>query len=536
MINDNLDKYIFIKLRKKYPDLVIKNFAKDHFDLYQLVRNTAKNKSLTIESYLSQLGFNYEKMNKIIVSSFDVDCVRKMIEEFNFTQSELANWLGISRQAVNEKIKNKIKNGNWEHNTLTDKEIEIIHSMVKDHKYTFNEEDIVIAIRNNLKENCIFIKDNENIKVIFDIPEEIKNILINNNYHILGEVDINIKNNLIPVTVLGRKLAKIAPSKNYKKIYQQINKQCKKRNITINDYFKLLGYEDFCDARILTDDEIIEIIKKYVFKENFVVIPYDSEDYNGLVNRAQRANMTLDEFLEFFGFIKINNRSEANYIKKIEEYKQQLKSYEIGNSKKIYLNTETLLYKKLYSFAKRRGISVDKLLHQLGYERIYNRNELQFESFYYNTIKEDTQKILNELEQIQGTLDKNETKTSKIARSKKLVSKLKQLYSYRCQLCSSDGTGIPLIERLDGTYYVEVHHIKALAYANEMESHMDNDDFLDTYINAIVVCPFHHKVLHYHHGGFEEIISKDNELYFVSKKGSLLKIITNYHLSPTKRE
>ena len=84
----------------------------------------------------------------------------------------------------------------------------------------------------------------------------------------------------------------------------------------------------------------------------------------------------------------------------------------------------------------------------------------------------------------------------------------------------------------DGIIYVEVHHIKALSTAG-LPDQKGNvfDDKLDHYSNAIVVCPFHHKVLRYHHGGFDRIIAQNNDLYFISKKGSLLKVERNFHLS-----
>ncbi|WP_156110386.1 HNH endonuclease [Brevibacillus thermoruber] len=136
--------------------------------------------------------------------------------------------------------------------------------------------------------------------------------------------------------------------------------------------------------------------------------------------------------------------------------------------------------------------------------------------------------LLLELKDIQGSLERVKTSGERIVRNQQLVRKLKELYDYRCQLCDEEN-GIPLIKKADGTLYVEVHHITALSTINS-KTNTENDDLLDSYKNAIVVCPFHHKVLHYHEGGFDRIISQDDELFFVSKNDTLIKIQVNYHL------
>ena len=51
--------------------------------------------------------------------------------------------------------------------------------------------------------------------------------------------------------------------------------------------------------------------------------------------------------------------------------------------------------------------------------------------------------------------------------------------------------------------------------------------------NMIVVCPNHHKMLHYHFGGYKQIIKEDNQLFFSNGKGEKIQIIDNYHLEET---
>ena len=41
-------------------------------------------------------------------------------------------------------------------------------------------------------------------------------------------------------------------------------------------------------------------------------------------------------------------------------------------------------------------------------------------------------------------------------------------------------------------------------------------------------------MLHYHHGGFWQIIEDNGELYFINGEKEKIKIINNYHLKQTK--
>ena len=112
-----------------------------------------------------------------------------------------------------------------------------------------------------------------------------------------------------------------------------------------------------------------------------------------------------------------------------------------------------------------------------------------------------------------------------IMRNTNLVTRLKKIYGYKCQLCT-DNEWMP-IKKEDETFYVEVHHIIPLAEGK------DEDSTLDVLKNMIVVCPNHHKMLHYHFGGYKQIIKEDNQLFFSNGKGEKIQIIDNYHLEET---
>lgn len=138
--------------------------------------------------------------------------------------------------------------------------------------------------------------------------------------------------------------------------------------------------------------------------------------------------------------------------------------------------------------------------------------------------------ILKKLADIQTKLTKETTQASKYNRSRELIEGLKQLYNYRCQLCSPTSTNIPRIPMKNGNDYVEVHHIKGFSEVSRIEGvNQENADYtIDNYRNVITACVYHHKLLHKHKNEF----SYDaNQKCFISKdKSARLPLVLNEHL------
>jgi len=113
------------------------------------------------------------------------------------------------------------------------------------------------------------------------------------------------------------------------------------------------------------------------------------------------------------------------------------------------------------------------------------------------------------------------------ARSRQLAEELKTLYDFRCQLCGGD---MPRIDMGGGRYYVEVHHLQGLAeagsYPNDDQEASSLD--LDSFLNVIVLCPFHHRLLHFYRS---PITFDRKSCGFRSKDGSLtIQVATDKHL------
>ncbi|OOM80467.1 hypothetical protein [Clostridium sp. BL-8] len=307
------------------------------------------------------------------------------------------------------------------------------------------------------------------------------------------------------------------------------------------------------------DEKYKEIIQnRYVVENKKIYINSFDPFYNRIRSFCYKHEISLNDFLSNLGFERIDNTNELpeSYIQydwKAEEA-ERLKDVfsdeniilfldEIANeNNEIYIDTTSQAYSNLWKIANIRDMSINDLIDMLGYKRIYawDNHKIQRPCIADVEIEYDKNSIdgiLDELQKIQGSLEKIENGNEKVKRNQTLVKKIKKLYHNKCQLCCPDDSGfsVPPIETENGELYVEVHHIKQVSEA--FKSDDESDKLIDNYKNVIVVCSYHHKYLHYHLGGFKEIIQKeDGQLYFKSKLGETLKIFTNYHLTSTNTD
>ena len=114
-------------------------------------------------------------------------------------------------------------------------------------------------------------------------------------------------------------------------------------------------------------------------------------------------------------------------------------------------------------------------------------------------------------------------------RSRVLAEKLKRLYQFKCQLCQDD---IPRIDMGGGRYYVEVHHIEGYSEISETQgsastTQEDSELLIDRAENIVVLCPYHHALLHHDTREFTFVVDR---LAFVGKDETELPLMTNKHL------
>ena len=148
------------------------------------------------------------------------------------------------------------------------------------------------------------------------------------------------------------------------------------------------------------------------------------------------------------------------------------------------------------------------------------------------------------MEQFDESLGARSDAALRPLRNRALVEALKEEYGYGCQLCDSSDPECPKISTGQGRYYVEVHHLKGLAEVGKRAilGQLDEDEYenLTSYHNVVVVCPYHHRLLHHRVPSFEfhperlSFVDEDGEeMHLEKRKGRHLK---GYERNPRVRK
>lgn len=323
------------------------------------------------------------------------------------------------------------------------------------------------------------------------------------------------------------------------KNYQKVTKIANKRGQSLQEFIESYGFNY---KRIPTIDlekrkkERIEILKPYILEDGKIYLSSFDPVYAKFTILAYKSNRTLTQYLlDEFGIERYahihdvppnltpkieknlyTENKETGFIEKINEY------YLVDNKlKTIYIPTTSGFYLQLYKYCDSLDQEIDDVINNWGFKRL-RKSELNLQDDEPIN-KQEYERILSD---IQTSINKEEIESKRNKRSRRLVALLKEMYNYQCQICGDDSI-IPLIQMENGKYYVEVHHIVPIHHHDRFND--ESEIILDDYKNAIVVCPQHHKVIHYHLGGFVEVKQIDNKYYFVNGKEKIL-IQMNHHL------
>ncbi|MCU1806383.1 hypothetical protein NVV31_13430 [Cytobacillus firmus] len=105
-----METYITNKLLKLYPTRIVEKLSSTNASLYRLIGTSAQEHGKTIKEFVEELGFTYITAQRGIRSTFDAITARLLLDEYGISQTELAKWQGISKQALSSKLRKKL----WE--------------------------------------------------------------------------------------------------------------------------------------------------------------------------------------------------------------------------------------------------------------------------------------------------------------------------------------------------------------------------------------------------------------------------------------
>lgn len=606
-------EYISIDhIKKNYPSEF------DSIKHYSNINNIKR-----CDKYLQEKGFfKTGKKTNSLSDTFDSYSLSRLINEYDAKAAQLASALYCSRQHISKVVTDvSTHNMNGWVKSYKDDEIDHVLKIINKKQYFYEDKNtsttiLIFSSKLNFeKKSIVYIKNNF-IKCMFDCDARIKKALTDNYFDILSDTDFCLLDELNSLwNEQGNK------KKNECKIIEidsslrhKISNISSKKGMTVHSFLNLFYYQ-LKDRRFtVTDELLIETIKKYTVKDNIVRIRVKDPDYISLISYASRNQYGgIEQLVNHFGFEYQKGKDSSNVIEKhikiIKEryiiddnliyissydpfyntlnalankrsmdiqdllkewgfqrikhkynlpkdyipydYKNDLKSKLLSNwdnknlkvvleqlsnfNNEVYIDTDSYFYYIVFLQANLKNMDVNKLIDSLGYKRVFKKEkdtEQKLISVENLLCENKSNYISNKIEILKSIEVKYKEITDNkliIKRNKELVKNLKDLYQGKCQLCGGDEPQIPIILKYNGDIYSEVHHIKSFS---NVQSNNDDITEIDNYRNTLVLCPYHHKVVHFKNKGFKKLMFLDNsEVYLVGEDDEKIKLNLNYHIS-----
>jgi len=266
------------------------------------------------------------------------------------------------------------------------------------------------------------------------------------------------------------------------------------------------------ELELIEKSEEVLIMKKRCFRPN---------NYVQFHKLKKMREMNEEEYAKFLGYENLATKNIENTDDKIIRFFEE----NIIDGK-VYISSEE---KWIRRYLSRQKMSVEEFINFFGYEQRINRDKKIKKGEKVTRSLKYIDVLLQKLQLDQKGKDKirNIEKNQKliVERSKDIIKTLKELYGGKCQICQNKI--LPPIIQKDNKIYCEAHHIKQLANAKLMIE--EENEILDHYQNIVILCPHHHRYLHYNKGGNYKLKKESGELYFENDYDKV-KVELNYHL------
>lgn len=117
------------------------------------------------------------------------------------------------------------------------------------------------------------------------------------------------------------------------------------------EYANFLGFEKYLTEKDTNrDSRIVNFFEEHLVDGE--VYLSSSPENQWIRAYASRCNMSIDEFVSFFGYTK--SKYDYNYIseRKNEKFKNKLSEYIIEDPNIVYFSSQDIIYQTIYNIAK----------------------------------------------------------------------------------------------------------------------------------------------------------------------------------------
>jgi hypothetical protein len=360
--NEKLLSTIEGLLIEQFPSKEIHRLSDIPTEINNLLLRFYRDEDITRSDLVARLGFTVGTQG----GRYDIAAMKKLYEEFSYNQSTMARWLGVTREAIRQKLTNNVRStANWLVEDLDEQGYRLFFELLEQGEFAYEDDSSVFQIFNDMNDKvAIFYKRNDMVQVLFDMPKRIKEALSSKGYDQYTKEELQLMEALKEYVVY----------ENYTRVKDnsiqiKIRSAASRREMSVAEFTEFLGYRRLHPNKI-SRIELKETLKKYVVEGNMVHIPCDDPLHYKMANRASRSGYpSLEAFVKSFGFDYTSYYKEYMYQRNLDGFKQEINKYLVKGSS-VYIKSHDPFYVRLYTFAFKRGLKIDEVIEDLGFNRL----------------------------------------------------------------------------------------------------------------------------------------------------------------------
>lgn len=308
----------------------------------------------------------------LIEKGFDYSVIDILTQKFGLKPVKMTEWFGLSKQHIYKILEKRfsVKKSKWTGKNLSEQEKDILSRLIADNTFDYTDGKITCCCMNNKQDDfvCLFIYENT-IKCFFlrDLPNAIQEEIINKKMHIYTARELAGESSGHIVYLLTKPFYR--PDN-----LERFRKNAQLRGMTTDEYSIFISGYPYLDQRSVTDDQIIEFMKKNM-TDGKVYISSDPKN-QWIRSIASRNRYSIKDFIALYGFESwLGNRAALISNKTKDQHREELKQYVIHDNM-VYFPTNSKVYNLIYTYAYKYGMDMNSYIHSLGFERTTERPDL----------------------------------------------------------------------------------------------------------------------------------------------------------------
>lgn len=283
--------------------------------LEETIAEVLEERSIVFEKPVQEVSTE-DRETAEYIKNFDFHVIRELVQKYELRVSHMDKWFGVSRQRIIQILEKSDSKRNtiWTGKEFTKNEEEYLSYVLNNKQFEYTDDDVICWCSNNRTDNfvIVYIYETE-IKCFFlkDLPASVEKQIIDNNFHRYSEQEMQecMVGDIISVMKVNQFIPK------NKSVFQY---NATKRGMSSEEYSVYLTGYVLGNPKTITDEQVMEYFDNNL-KEGKVYVSSDPKN-QWIRSLAHRSGLGFHGFIRFFGYEPYVNQNKENHAEELKSY------------------------------------------------------------------------------------------------------------------------------------------------------------------------------------------------------------------------